>query len=129
LPALRRAVRLDLVDDERRRPRTLELHEFGWWWSSGRFGTADDLHRLTATLTAAGGRIGDVRDALALVRDRLSNDASLTAPVVELLEALARARIAHSQYLAPEVLSDLLRPALENGDRRDRAVALVHEFG
>lgn len=110
-------------------PGPNELHEFGWWWSSGRFRAADDLHCLTATLTAAGGHIGDVRSALALVRDLLSNDAALTGPVVELLEALTRARAAQAQYLAPVLLSDLLRPALENGDLRDRAVELVHRFG
>jgi hypothetical protein len=114
-----------LADD----PGPNELHEFGWWWSSGRFRAADDLHRLTATLTAASGHIGDVRDALALVRDLLSNNAALTGPVVELLEALARARTAQSQYLTPELLSDLLHPALEHGDLRDRAVELVHRFG
>jgi hypothetical protein len=66
-------------------PGPLELYEFGWWWSSGRFRTADDLHRLTSTLTTAGGRIGDVRDALAVVRDLLSNDVALAAAVANCL--------------------------------------------
>lgn len=110
-------------------PGPLELSEFGWWWSSGRFRRADDLERMTATLAASGGRIGNVRDALALVRDRLSEDPALAAPVVDLLEALAQARTAQSQYLTPKLLSDLLHPALEEGDLRDRAVALVHQFG
>lgn len=59
----------------------------------------------------------------------LSNDPALAPPVVELLEALAQARTAQSQYLASELLADLLRPALDDGDLRDRAVALVHQFG
>jgi hypothetical protein len=84
---------------------------------------------MTATLNAAGGRIGDVRDALTLVRELLSKDAALAPPVVELLEVLAQARTPQSQYLAPELLADLLRPVLDNGDLRDHAVALVHQFG
>jgi hypothetical protein len=64
----------------------MELREFGWWWSSGRFRAPDDLGRLTATLETADGRLGDVRDALALVRDLLSDDPALAAPVVDLLE-------------------------------------------
>ena len=110
-------------------PGPLELREFGWWWSSGRFRRPEDLARMTATFAAAGGQVGDIRDALALVRDLLSEDTALAAPVIQLLEALAQARTAQSQYLAPELLSDLLRPALERADLRDRAVALVHQFG
>jgi hypothetical protein len=70
-----------------------------------------------------------VRDALALVRDPLSENPGLVAPVVELLETLAQTRTAQSQYVAPELLSDMMRPALEHSDLRDRAVALVHQFG
>lgn len=110
-------------------PGPLELREFGWWWSSGRFSRPDDLERLTATLDAGGGRLGDVRDAVALAGGLLSNDETLARPVVEFLEVLANARTAQSQYLAPELLSDLLVPALGHDDLHDRAVALVHQFG
>ena len=110
-------------------PGPLELAEFGWWWSSGRFRRPDDLKRLTATLDAAAGRLGDVRNALAVARDLLSDDTALTSPVVDLLEVLARTRTAQSQYLSPELLSDLLAPAIGQDDVHDRAVALVHEFG
>lgn len=111
-------------------PGPLELLEFGWWWSSGRFRTSDDLQRLTATLNAADGRIGDVRDVLTVVGELLSNDHALLTPqVVELLEALAQARTAQSQYIPSELLANLLEPAIDSGDLHDRAVVLVHQFG
>ena len=110
-------------------PGPVELAEFGWWWSSGRFGRPDDLKRLTATLDVAAGRLGDVRSALAVARDLLSGDEALASPIVELLEVLARTRTAQSQYLTPELLSDLLGPAIGEDALHDRAVALVHEFG
>lgn len=110
-------------------PGPLELAEFGWWWSSGRFRKADDLKRLTATLDAAAGRLGDVRSALAVARDLLSDDKTLASPIVELLEVLAQTRTAQSQYLTPELLSDLLVPAIGQDALHHRAVALVHQFG
>ncbi len=48
-------------------PGPLELREFGWWWSSSRFRREEDIQRFTATLAAAHGRIGDIRDAVTLV--------------------------------------------------------------
>jgi len=110
-------------------PGPLELREFGWWWSSGRFRRPDDLGRLTRTLRAAGGRVGDIRDALQVVRDAQAADANLLEPVVELLEAIAEARTAQSQYLDLDLMADLLRGPLANADLRERAVALVHAFG
>ncbi len=59
----------------------------------------------------------------------LREDPTLVAAVVDLLEALASAGTAQSQYVRPDLLSDLLRPALERDTLRDHAVALVHQFG
>ena len=110
-------------------PGPLEIAEYGWWYSSSRFRRPDDLERLTATVEAAGGRLGDVRNTLAVARDLLYGDNRLASPIVELLEVLARTRTAQSQYLTPELLSDLLVPAIGQDALHDRALALVHEFG
>jgi hypothetical protein len=39
------------------------------------------------------------------------------------------ARTAQSQFLTPELLAELLCPALADASSRDRAVAVVDEFG
>ncbi len=110
-------------------PGPLELREFGWWWTSGQFRGAHDLERLTTTFQAASGQLGDMRDGLALARELLCENPTLAAPIIDLLEVLAQARTAQSQYLAPDLLSKLLGPALERSDLRDRAIVLVHQFG
>jgi hypothetical protein len=110
-------------------PGPLELREFGWWWSSGRLREADDLRRLSATLRLAAGRIGDVRDALQLVDELATADPALAEPALEVLEALAEARTARSQYADAALLARLLEAGLTDPPLRERAVALVHSFG
>jgi hypothetical protein len=110
-------------------PGPHELREFGWWWSSGRFRRPDDLRRLTRTLRIAGGRVGDIRDALQLVRQVQAENPEMIEPAVELLEVIAEARTAQAQFLDADLLADLLRAPLEREHLRDRAVMLVHAFG
>lgn len=110
-------------------PGPLELREFGWWWSSGRLRKADDLRRLSATLRLAAGRIGDMRDALQLVDELATADPALAEPALEVLEALAEARTARSQYADAALLARLLEAGLTDPPLRERAVALVHSFG
>lgn len=110
-------------------PGAEELREFGWWWSSGRFERVDDVRRLTRTLTLASGRIGDLRDALEVTRDKLSREPMLREPVLELLEALTASGAARGQYVPVEVLSALLAAPLADGLLFDRAVAVVHALG
>jgi hypothetical protein len=114
------------LDDQ---PGPLELREFGWWWSSGRLRDADDLRRLAATLRMANGRVGDVRTALKVVDEILATDPALTEPALEVLEALADARTAQSQYIDPALLTRLLSTSLADPAHRARATAVVHRFG
>jgi hypothetical protein len=108
---------------------TPEWREFGWWWTSGRLTTPDDVRRLNTTLRLGRGRVGDVRDALVLLDRTTSDDSTLVEPAVETLEVLADARTAQAQYIDPDVLANLLRRALSAPGLTERATALVHTFG
>ena len=110
-------------------PGADELREFGWWWSSGRFERADDIRRLTQSVTLATGRIGDLRDALEVARDKVAGDPTLREPVLALLEALVASKAARGQYVSIEVLSALLIAPLADTALRDRAVVVVHALG
>jgi hypothetical protein len=106
-----------------------EWREFGWWWTSGRFTTADDVRRLTETLRLGGGRVGDIRDALHLLDRTASGNRALVDAALAVLEVLAEARTAQAQYIDPDILDNLLRRALGEPELEDRATALVHAFG
>lgn len=114
------------IDDS---PGPDELREFGWWWSSGRFTRPDDVARLAATIRAAEGRVGDLRDSMETLRRLTLADAALIPAAMEVVEAIAACRAAPAPVLPAEVLSGLLSAGLGEATTRDSAATLVHEFG
>jgi hypothetical protein len=106
-----------------------EAEEFGWFWTSGRFETAEDVERLALTLQRAGGKLEDARAAIRLLAERLGHDAALAAPAMAVLEAIAEARSAGPQHLQVAHLQSILEVGLRESISTERARALIHSYG
>jgi hypothetical protein len=110
-------------------PGPLELHDFGSWWSSGRFASPDDLARVANTLRRANGHLADIRRALAMTAQLADADPTIIEPVLELVEALTGTRAAQGQYIQADILARLLEPPLAQPHLRERAIGIVHALG
>lgn len=110
-------------------PGSLELGEFGWWWSSGRLTGPGDVERLALTLERAGGRLGDIRRGLDLLATLVANDPDLREPALEVLAALAESRTAMPQNIKADSIAALLEVGLADEGLRERSAELVHRFG
>ena len=107
----------------------LELHEFGWWWTSGRLTQPEDLKRLAITLQLAGGKLGDIRRGVDLLANVVDGEAGLLEPALEVLYALAQTRTAISQNIKPDSIAAVLKLGLADEGQREGAADLVHRFG
>jgi hypothetical protein len=107
----------------------LELQEFGWWWTSGRLSRPDDLKRLAVTLGLAGGKLGDLRRGIDLLASWAEGEAGSLEPSLDVLDALAQGGTALSQNIKPDAIAGVLRAALADKARQERAADLVHRFG
>jgi hypothetical protein len=115
--------RLDALDD-----RDPELHEYGWWFSSGQFSGDRGLALLVSTLEKSGGVVDNAKEVLEALAPLARRHQELANRTLELT-------IAGSEWYVLDYSRDAIRAVLEavlGGDdepAKEGARRLIHGLG